>query len=252
MCQDGPPAEDSGNGDGEPTEAGQAGGAFPAMRKEDHHMTTTTTTTAHDTAQGPQPQPLGPPPATTVPWVLDLVSGISSTPKPAAITLTTNPVLIGSAYPGWMRAGLKINMSEFKQANFVLEYEGVPEGHTVDIGDSPTNDGWGGDAGSASCAEVHIVSQNVLIYGKAYAPGHVHQFAALHDSLEDGALKVVVRDKFVSVGQPHFQVQNAEMFQLPDGTNPDRSTIYAAFNSVITQRKDRYGKGLRRVMITLQ
>jgi|tagenome__1003787_1003787.scaffolds.fasta_scaffold20090982_1 hypothetical protein len=215
-------------------------------------MTTTTTTAAPDTAQGPQPQPLGQPPLTTIPWVLDLVSGISSTPKPAAITWVTQPVLIGPAYPGWMRALLKINMSEYKQANFVVEYEGVPEGHTLDIGDSPTNDGWGGDQGSASCAEVHVVSQSVLIYGKAYAPGHVHQFAALTDVLEDGALKVVVRDKFVSVGQPHFQVQNPEMFQLPDGTNPDRSNIYAAFNSVITQRKDRYGKGLRRVMITLQ
>ena len=214
-------------------------------------MSATTTTAAPATASGQQPQPLGPPSVTTVPWVLDLVTGVSSTPKPGAITIVTAPTAV-PAYPGWKRAGLKINMTEFKQANFVLEYEGIPEGHTVDIGDSPTNDGWGGDAGSASCAELHIVSQSVLIYGKAYAPGHVHQFASIVDSLEDGALKVVVRDKFVSVGQPHFQVQNAEMFQLPDGNNPDRSTIYAAFNSVISQRPDRVGKGLRRVMITLQ
>jgi hypothetical protein len=216
-------------------------------------MSTTTTTTEIDERGPISPAPPAPPATTTVPWVLDLVTGASSTPKPAAITITTPPTALTGAYAGWMRAGLKINLGDkYKQVNFVVEYEGTPEGYSLNIGDSPTNDGWSGDAGSASCAELQVGAQTLRVYGKAYAPGHCHTYGTQNYVLQDGSLKVVVRDKFVSVGQPYMPMQDEELYQLPDVGRPDGFNIYAAFNSVVTQRSDRFGKGLRRVMITLQ
>ncbi|MEA2932846.1 MAG: hypothetical protein QOI56_1631, partial [Actinomycetota bacterium] len=47
-------------------------------------MSTTTTTTEIDERGPISPAPPTPPATTTVPWVLDLVTGASSTPKPAA------------------------------------------------------------------------------------------------------------------------------------------------------------------------
>jgi len=148
---------------------------------------------------------------------------------------------------------LTINLGDkYKQANFVVEYEGIPEGYSLNIGDSPTNDGWSGDAGTASCAELQIGTQTLKVYGKAYGPGQCHTYGTQNYVLQDGALKIVIRDKFVSVGQPYMPMQDAELYQLPDVGRPDGFKIYAAFNSVVSQRQDRVGKGLRRVMITLQ
>ncbi len=192
------------------------------------------------------------PAPSTVPWILDLRTGASWSPSPVpAITFKTPPHAIAG---GWQAACVRIDLGrEFKQANIVVEYEGVPEGYTLNVGDSPTNDGWSGDAGTAACAELQVGAQTMKVWGKPYGSTPAcHVFGTQNYVLEDGSLKVVVRDKFVSVGQPYFPMQDPELYQLPDASSKDGSAIYAAFNSVIRERSDRFGKGLRRVMITLQ
>jgi hypothetical protein len=192
-----------------------------------------------------------PPAPSTVPWVLDLRTGQSWSPNPVgAISFKTKPHAIGG---GWHAACVRIDLGkEFKQVNLVVEYEGIPEGYTLNVGDSPTNDGWSGDAGSAACAELQVAAQTMRVWGKPYATPLCHVFGTQNYVLQDSALKVVVRDKFVSVGQPYFPMQDPELYQLPDASSKDGSAIYAAFNSVVSERSDRFGKGLRRVMITLQ
>jgi hypothetical protein len=192
------------------------------------------------------------PAVSSVPWVLDLKTGQSwsSAPVPA-ITFKNTPHPVAG---GWQAACVRIDLGrEFKQANIVVEYEGAPEGYTLNVGDSPTNDAYGGDSGSGACAELQVIGQTMRVWGKPYTPQPAyHVFATSNLVLQDGSLKVVVRDKFVSVGQPYFPMQDPDLFQLPDASSKDGSAIYAAFNSVVTQRADRVGKGLRRVMITLQ
>lgn len=214
-------------------------------------MSTTTSRAAapaDDEERSPAP-PAAPAPSTP-PWVLDLKTG-QHTGLPPAISFKTNPHAIAG---GWQAACVRIDLGrEFKQANIVVEYEGVPEGYTLNVGDSPTNDGWSGDAGSGACAELQVAAQTLRVWGKPFGSTPAcHVFGTQNYVLQDGALKVVVRDKFVSVGQPYFPMQDAELYQLPDASSKDGSAIYAAFNSVIKERNDRFGKGLRRVMITLQ
>ena len=193
------------------------------------------------------------PATTTSPWVLDLVTGATTGAQPSAITILTSPTPLSGTHAGWMRASLRINMVEFKQANFVVEYEGEPEGYTLNIGDSPSNDGWSGDAGHASCAELQVAAQTLKVWGKPYGSTPAcHVYGTQNYVLRDGSLKFAVRNHFVSVGQPYFPMQDFELFQLPDTAKPDGHNVYAGFNQVIRHRDDRVGHGLRRVMITLQ
>lgn len=215
-------------------------------------MTISTTPRAPAPAQAEDRALAAPPAVATEPWVLDLRTGTTWAPKPnPAITFKTSPHPVGG---NWNAACVRIDLGrEFKQANIVVEYEGIPEGYTLNVGDSPTNDGWSGDYGSGACAELQVAAQTMIVWGKPYGSGpQCHVFANQTYVLQDGALKVVVRDKFVSVGQPYVPMQSPELYQLPDLSSKDGSAIYVAFNSVIRERKDRFGKGLRRAMITLQ
>ena len=128
------------------------------------------------------------------------------------------------------------------QASIVVEYEGLPTLWSVNIGDSATNDGHGG-GGIGACAEVlgrrhHGRCEQALRRtdvgrdgdGAAAQPGPL--------SLRDGALKFVVRDQYLSVGQPYATPAAADLpksFHLPDtfGPSPDGYKIYAGFNGVI-------------------
>lgn len=206
-----------------------------------------------------------PPPVNTVCarnfWAVDLKTGtkigtlpVGSSIGPitngqAVVTLDLNPL-----------PGIKC-----KRANIVVEYEGVPTAWTVDIGDSPSNDGFGG-GGQAnltdSCAEVQVLNSTVSAF-KDCGPGNATALPLSPSlaplALKDSALKFVVEDGYLSVGQPFANASSTQSFHLPDTTpvgvgTSDGSKIYAAFNRVISLDRDanRVGQGVRRVMITLE
>lgn len=152
------------------------------------------------------------------------------------------------------------------QANIVVEYEGTPTGWTVNIGDSRTNNGFGGGSGPSgiACAEVQVrnspfpAGPTSLL--NAYEDCRTATPLSLSPSvspltLTDGALKFVVRDNYLSVGQPFANsAGTGKSFHIPDTAfpAPDGSKIYAAFNRVISGPGDRVGTGVRRIMITMQ
>jgi subtilisin len=153
-----------------------------------------------------------------------------------------------------------------KEAGLVVEYEGLPTGWTVDIGDSATNDGYGGGSfgTTGSCAEVYVanVPNSVLMANKhCHAPQLAAALPLLPTpsllSLRDGALKFLIRDQFLSAGQPYATPATSELpntFHIPDtiGPNPDGYKIYTGINRVINQGSPRVGTGVRRVYIVMQ
>ncbi len=129
-------------------------------------------------------------------------------------------------------------------------------GWTVNLGDSATNDGFAGDAGSHAPdnAELWILAEDLSVAnGSSIAAAIDNPLVKDHLALTDGALKFVVRNEFVSWGQPYNSVQtpaSKNLFAIP-GTGDGR-TIYLGLNQVITRRADRRGCGARRVLVTFK
>src|SRR6185295_18943356 len=89
----------------------------------------------------------------TAPYYIDLKTGLAGfigTPHMQVGTLgsITTSTLAGCA--GWKEAVLKINLKDCTKATIWAQWEGLPTAWTLNIGDSPTNDGFGGDAGTTT------------------------------------------------------------------------------------------------------
>src|SRR5947199_6624052 len=69
------------------------------------------------------------------------------------------------AVAGWKQAAIKIVVpAGCSQANVVVEYEGLPCGWTVDLGDSPTDNGFAGDSGSTPHnAELWVLGEDLSL-----------------------------------------------------------------------------------------
>jgi hypothetical protein len=144
-----------------------------------------------------------------------------------------------------------------RQANVVVEYEGLPKGWTVNLGDSPTNNGFGGDAGTTTNdAELWIVGENLSVAASDHGLANI--VATAHLALTDGALKLVARDRSVSWGNPYTFVQapaapNNFLFAIPDPDVPsDDRNIYLGLNRVIFGPGTRTGCGARRALVSFQ
>jgi len=198
-----------------------------------------------------------PPSTSTAPLILDLKEGSPWTTAPlpswASFKTPLTAFPAGSAHEGWTWGSLKIDMTGYCKANFVVEYEGQPSGWTVDIGDSPTNNGYGGDAGTTvNSAELQLLNNTMTAYSRALSPGVVIPLGSRTFDLQYGAVKFSVSNGALSSGQPYSAIVDSRLFSFPDSIGSDSSFIYAAFNSVISPTAGRDGHGARRVMITLQ
>lgn len=168
------------------------------------------------------------------------------------------------AAAGWKMAALRIVLpgepAACTQANIVVEYEGLPNLYTVNLGDSPTNDAHAGDGGTTDHeAELWIHNENLaLAPANQLVPlGIDNPLTTQNLSLTNGVLKLVVRDQYVSWGQPNAVVQmpaTRNLFAIPDLTvaDADQRAIYLGLNRVIVDRNDRIGCGARRVLISFQ
>ena len=87
------------------------------------------------------------------------------------------------------QAVLKISFSgPFQKARFVLEYDEAPREWTLDISNSPTADGFGGDGERTSyIAETQILNRQMRVYSNNL-PGHTQE------TINGGLLMKVVED----------------------------------------------------------
>ncbi|MDY7095182.1 MAG: hypothetical protein SX243_19570 [Acidobacteriota bacterium] len=159
----------------------------------------------------------------------------------------------------WHAAVVTISVpEECTEAAVWVEYEGVPEGWTLNFGDSASNDGWGGDFDSPPInqnAELQVLDDELTLFEATNDPpveNRINQRLVL----EDGALRAVVKDQFVSWGQPYSFSESfrQRLFFLPPA--PGDRTLYVGLNRVIrpvnAQNTTRTGCGLRRAIITVR
>ncbi|HEX6899105.1 MAG TPA: hypothetical protein VF789_05300 [Thermoanaerobaculia bacterium] len=173
--------------------------------------------------------------------------------------LAANPAIAACpASANWKQAVLKVNIpTNCTQAIVQVEYEGLPASWTFNLGDSPTNDGFAGDAGSPdSEAELQIFNESLDVYTAALGPGVADQIAHQDLSVTDSALKFVVKNNYVSWGQPFsfVQTQNLKkLFLIPDAgaAAADRRVVYVGLNRVIAHTS-RQGCGARRALVSFK
>jgi hypothetical protein len=190
----------------------------------------------------------------TAPFYIDLkgvgLAGTINGPN-TQISATFTP----SVCAGWKEAVLKINLAGCTKATLLAEWEGVPKDWTLNIGDSPTNDGFAGDAGTtANDAELWILQESMSIADNGAAPNNPILKQDL--SLTDSSLKFVVKNQFISWGQPYGFLQTPstkQLFAFPDTSNAaEGSNFYVGLNRVIAGPGTRRGCGLRRMLVILQ
>ncbi len=157
------------------------------------------------------------------------------------------------------QALLKITIPEgCTEASIWVQYQGTPTGWTINLGDSPGNNGFGGDSGEAdSEAELQILDETLGVYSNALVPGIVDLLAQAELRLTDGALQIVARDQYVSWGQSFSWLDTANsglLYALPDAgaATEDQNTIYLGVNRVVSGPGDRTGCGVRRVLISFR
>ncbi|MEA2559498.1 MAG: hypothetical protein QOH06_1002 [Acidobacteriota bacterium] len=178
----------------------------------------------------------------------------------------SDPIVNTSVNPGcdvnfWKAAVVQVNVPpECSGVTVWVEYAGAPEGFSVNIGDSETNDGFAGDAGSLPIgqnAELQVLHENLTVYSNATAPP-VDTLAVQHLALNDGALKFVVKNQSVSWGNPYAVLATPslqKLFFLPTDGSGNR-TIYVGLNRTISpvngQNTFRNGCGARHAIMFVQ
>lgn len=192
------------------------------------------------------------------PVLVDLQTGRITGSNPLITAI--NPPL-DSDGDGWLETVFSINVDKgCRCANIAVEYQGTPSGWTVNIGDSPTNNGFGGDSSGSpdSEAEAQVLDQALSVYNSFNPsidpPGMVDRIFHQELALTNGAAKFVVCDQFLSYGQPYGVLQTPvikRLYALPDPAISN-SLIYAGFNRVVSGPGSRIGQGARRVTISLQ
>jgi hypothetical protein len=175
--------------------------------------------------------------------------------------IVNTPVNPGCDVSFWKAAVVQVDVPpQCSGVTVWVEYAGVPEGFTVNIGDSETNDGFAGDAGSLPIgqnAELQVLHEDLTVYSNATAPP-VDTLAVQHLALQDGALKFVVKDQFVSWGNPYAVLSTPslqKLFFLPTGGSGNR-TIYVGLNRTISPvngpNGSRNGCGARHAIMFVQ
>lgn len=179
---------------------------------------------------------------------IDLVNNTHTCASISAISIAFGPLV--------HQAVAKIDFRCYSAALIRTYYTSAPTGWVVNIGDSVSNNGWGGDAANQSNdAELQILDRGFSAYASDYGQAALvanQAGAASAGSYND----FLIADHWLdwSVGPSWYHVtDSSNLFALrgePDSEGPINYDIYAAFNRVIYGTRS--GSGCGYVNIHLQ
>jgi hypothetical protein len=188
-----------------------------------------------------------------------LFGGIGGVNPQITIAGLANSPVVGCA--GWKEAVLRINFANgCTKATIWAQWEGLPKAWTINIGDSPTNDGFGGGVPGTTFndAELWVLNERMSVANGGTIVDTIYN---QDQSLTDSALNFVVKNQFISWGQPFGFLQTPNLKNLfalaavdPLDVTSGANNIYVGLNRVIynATANGRRGCGLRRVLFSLQ
>ena len=150
----------------------------------------------------------------------------------------------------------------YSRVRFDVTYRETPDGLTVNIGDSPSNSGYGGDGGDQSNdAELQMINGELAVYGNDYTPsrkttdGHrqIDYFEDVVRSGETVSFEISNEQLIVDSAAGYEEVNSSYLYALagqPDGEGRSNYDIFAAFNRTIDSG-GRDGSGVSEVVVTV-
>jgi hypothetical protein len=192
-------------------------------------------------------------------FFVDLTTGQTFPPTPPAriTVLALGPTANPECPAGWQMAALRLDLAPpCSEAEIAVEWE-KPTAWTLHIADSPTNDGYGGDAGTTlNNAELWINQQIMWVASNRIPGGDDNSLYQENLSLNYGAMKFTVKNQWLSWGTPYHvlnMVGTKKLFALPDTRTPAEGYyLYVGLNRVVGNFPSRSGCGTQRAMITIE
>jgi len=192
-------------------------------------------------------------------YSINLKTGaITGSPNPF-ITLLSSPT--DSNGDGYLEALVKLNyQGALDKVKFIIDYDKLPTGWTVDIGDSVSNNGYGGDSGNTSnAAETEILETGLNLYSNTL-PGYQNVVSSgitisnLSNFVKSGSQVILeVSNERLdwnnqqgltgSFTSPYLYTLNGQATTY----GPVDYDLYASFNRVIAG--GRYGAGASKITI---
>ena len=159
----------------------------------------------------------------------------------------------------WYKTVIRVDLPPGCQRVVVwLDYVGTPAGWTLNIGDSETNNGYGGDSGSLPAgqnAEVQVLGELLTVYNAADNPQDVETLLQQHLALTEGALRFTVSDQRLTIGQPTTILETPDLerlFFLPSNPTPAENRVFwVGLNRTIAST-DRDGCGVSKALVMFE
>ncbi len=183
------------------------------------------------------------------PCTIDLVGNTQNCGGTAAISFLYGP----TGGMTVMKLTLNPATTGFSRATFTVTYGAAPVGWTVNIGDSPTDNGFGGDAATFSNdAEMQILGSTLSVYGNDATPTAVRNMLNLTNVVALGSVITLdVKNTYLGFGTG--ELRSDRLYALagqPDTEGPVNYDIFAAFNRTVGDFS-RNGTGVTQVVVTL-
>lgn len=189
-------------------------------------------------------------------FVIDLEKGQQLTAPPASMSVLSLAPSQNPSCSGWYAAVVRLDLRNCSEAMIVVEWD-KPIAWTVHIADSPTSDGYGGDAGTTlNNAELWINQQILWVATNRTNGVNDNELAQENLELNDGAMKFEVSNQRVAWAPPYnvLEMPNLKkLFALPDTSNTAEGYyVYLGLNRVVADFPTRQGCGAMRAMITIE
>lgn len=190
-------------------------------------------------------------------YVLDLEHGTTMPASPpGSMTLLSLAPSQNPSCSGWYAALVRLNLQGCDEAIVVVEWD-KPIAWTVHIADSPTNDGYGSDAGTTTNNAELWINQKILWVATSRTDGKGdNELAQENLELTDGAMKFEVSNQRIAWGPPYNVLETPhlkKLFALPDTVNAAEGYyVYLGINRVVADFPTRQGCGALRAMITVE
>ena len=155
---------------------------------------------------------------------------------------------------------IKVDMRQYRRLRLTAHFTGPSQRWSLDVGDSSTNDGYGGDAGNRFYdAEVEIRDGVLDAYGSDLLGDAPRRMKTWSKAVTQGdTITLEIANEELSFNGPSGPkyLHDKALFALAGQSDPDNGgqvdyDVYVGVNRVISGRADRKGSGVGRLKVEL-